>query len=203
MNKVRCLSSLSTILLSFLSVATASPTNTISTIPHAPPHDLPAYQPSRHPSSPTQSRAPTTNDPPLIPRTNKISVLPIETLNPEWELDFYEYNLGYLPVSSASLLLQAFYDHIIALATTTSDPLPEHSVIRWGALDLEIMASHGAVAWTSVAAFAAHMSKSARKGYTNSYHCLMTNFAAGVLVSFNLYVGDPNRLAPPVPRFNA
>jgi len=131
---------------------------------------------------------------------NDYGVLPMSSINPGWELDFHEFNWGYLPISTASVILQAFYVRVVELAASSMGPMPEHSVIRWGLLDHEIVASHGAVAWASVATFAAHMLETARRGYTNSYHCLMTNIAARVCVSFNLYV---RALPPPLPKLSA
>ena len=203
MIQVKPLSLVSTILLIFLSITKpviASPTNIVSTVPHAPPPQILAYQPSRKPSSPTQSNASTTNNPRLLPRANDFEVLPMSNLNQGWELDFYEFDWGYLPIHSASNILQGFYNRVFELATSSPGLMPAYSVISWGQLDLEIKASQGAVAWASVAAFAAHMLQTARRGYTNSYHCLMMNAAAGVWVSYNLYVSATKELTPPVPK---
>ena len=123
----------------------------------------------------------------LAPRTKDYGVLPMHNLEPGWELDFYGYNWGYLPVTTASYVLEAFYRRVIEIASTTTDAPPEHSVIRWGNLDLEIV-SNGMIEWVSVAHFARHMLETAKRGYTNSYHCHMSNAAAGLWVSFNLYV---------------
>lgn len=123
----------------------------------------------------------------LAPRTDDYGVVPIHDLGPGWELDFYDYNWGYLPVKTASLALQAFYLRVIELASTTTDAPPQHSVIRWGDLDLEVF-SNGVIEWVSVAHFAKHMLEAAKRGFTNSYHCHMANAAAGLWVSFNLYV---------------
>lgn len=206
MVQVKCLSTLSTVLLIFLSIAKlviASPTSIVSPVLHAPPHELSAYRPKRAHSSPLQSAESTLGNPLIVPRTDDYEVLPISSLNSGWELDFYEFDWGYLPLFSASIILQAFYNRVIELATSNPGSMPEHSVIKWGQLDLEIVASHGAVAWASVATFAAHMLQTARRGYTNSYHCLMTNIAAGVCISFNLYVSATQALPPPVPKLNA
>jgi len=129
MVQVKCLSYLSTFLLIFLSVAQsviASPTNIVSTVLHAPPPEISAYQPSHAHTSPIHSTEPATSSPPIYPRTDDYEVLPISSLNPGWELDFYEFDWGYLPLSSASIILQAFYNRIIELATSTPDPMPEH-----------------------------------------------------------------------------
>ena len=181
----------SIILLSFLTIAKyaiASPTKLPSPAPHAPPSDFSAYQPSRKHTPPIQSDATPTDDSPIVPRADPYGVLPISSLNPGWELDFHDFDWGYLPISSASTVLQGFYNRVFELATSSPGPMPQYSVIRWGALDLEIMANQGVVAWASVATFAAHMLQTARRGYTNSYHCTMTNIAGGIFISFNLFV---------------
>jgi len=206
MMQVKHLLYLSTILISFFpitKVATASPTSTPSTVLQVPSYGFSADQQNREHLSLIQSNQPSTGDSPIVPRTDEYEVLPMSKLNPGWELDFYEFDWGYLPLSSASIILQGFYNRVIELATTHPGPMPEHSVIRWGQLDLEIVASHGTVAWASIATFAAHMLQTARRGYTNSYHCLMTNIAAGVCISFNLYVSATWALPPPVPKFSA
>ena len=85
---------------------------------------------------------------------------------------------------------------IFQLATRASGSVPEHAVLSLGQLELEVISNSGAVAWESVAAFAAHMLRTTRRGYTNSYHCHMTNMAAGVYISFNLYVRAMRQLPP-------
>jgi len=181
----------SIILLGFLSIAKhaiASPTDLPSTLLHAPAYDFPAYQPSRKYTPPIQSDVTTPHDSPIVARADPYGVLPISSLNPGWELDFHDFDWGYLPISSASTVLQGFYNRVFELATSSPGPMPQYSVIRWGALDLGIMANQGVVAWASVATFAAHMLQTARRGYTNSYHCTMTNIAGGIFISFNLFV---------------
>ncbi|CAF9912594.1 MAG: hypothetical protein HETSPECPRED_000982 [Heterodermia speciosa] len=187
---------LTTILLSFLSVANlileSTTVKALGSL-NPPLHDPKSRRhPSRHPLKGT------TFDPHSIitPRADAFGVLPIAALQPGWELDFYAYDWGYLPVASASTILQTFYQKIFELAMSLSGPVPKHAVLSFGQLDLEIASSSGVVAWESVAAFAAHMLRTAQRGYTNSYHCHMTNMAAGVYISFNLYV-KAMRQGPP------
>lgn len=76
----------------------------------------PKRTPTREVTLPTQP-LPYLTTPPQRPNH---AVLPTSTLNPDWELDF---NWAYLPPSSASTTLHAFYNHIIEPATSTSDPM--------------------------------------------------------------------------------
>lgn len=203
MNQAKCLSYLLMVVLVFLSIAEhviASPTNIIPTVLRAPPHEVSAYQPERAHFSPSQPTRSTLGNPALLPRADDFNVLPMTNLNPRWELDFHEFDWGYLPIHSASIVLQGFYNRVFEIATSHQGSMLEHSIISWGQLELEIIASQGAVAWASVATFAAHMLGTARRGYTNSYHCMMINMAAGVWVSFNLYVSATKAFAPPMPR---
>ena len=176
-----------TLLLGFLSVANiilASPTT--KALGNLKP--LPYEQKSRRHTSHSRVRGKSTDSLSITPRADPFGVLPIATLQPGWELDFYDYDWGYLPVRTASTILQVFYQKIFELAISTRGPIPDHAVLSFGQLDLEVVSNSGAVAWESVAAFAAHMLRTAQRGYTNSYHCHMTNMAAGVYISFNLYV---------------
>ena len=134
---------------------------------------------------------------PITPRADPFNVLPIAALQPGWELDFYDYDWGYLPVASASTMLQLFYRKIFELAVSAAPgPILDHAMLSLGQLDLEIISSSGAVSWESVAAFAAHMMRAAQRGYTNSYHCHMSNVAAGAAISFNLYVRKLRQVPP-------
>ena len=137
---------------------------------------------------------------PITPRADPYGVLPMTNLQPGWALDFYEYDWGYLPVTSASLILQKFYQKIFELAASLPGPVPDRAILSFGQLELEVISNSGAVAWESVATFAAHMLGTAQRGYTNSYHCHLTNVAAGAYISFNLYVNAIRRLPPP--KFN-
>ena len=134
----------------------------------------------------------------LLARAGNYGVLPLLESDPDWDLDFYAFDWGYLPVSTASFLLQTFYLHVIEIATRTTEPAPRHSMIRWGQLELEIIVSNGSIGWASVAHFARHMLQSTKRGFTNSYHCHMSNIPAGMWVTFNLYVHAVQRL--PIPR---
>lgn len=133
----------------------------------------------------------------LLARAGEYGVLPLLEPDPNWDLDFYDYDWGYLPVSTASYLLQTFYLHVIEVATTAMQPAPQHLRIKWGQLSLEIVISDGSIDWSTVAHFARHMLESTKRGYTNSYHCHMTNFAAGIWVTFNLYVHALRQLPGP------
>ena len=124
----------------------------------------------------------------LLARAGDNVVLPLIEADPNWVLDFYGYDWGYMPVATASYLLQSFYLHVLEFASTASDTATQRSLIRWGQLELEIMASRGSIGWPTVAHFAKIMLEATKRGYTNSYHCHMTNFDAGVWVTFNLYV---------------
>lgn len=206
MNQAKCLSYLLMVVLVFLSIAEhviASPTNIILTVLRAPPHEVSAHQLEGAHFSPPQPAKSTLGIPPLLPRADDFNVLPMTNLKPGWELDFHEFDWGYLPIHSASIVLQGFYNRVFDIATSNPGSMPDHSIISWGQLELEIIASQGAVAWASVATFAAHMLQTARRGYTNSYHCMMINAAGGVWISFNLYVSATKELAPPVPRIGA
>lgn len=187
MFQINGLLSLTTILLGFLSatnIILASPTakalGNLNSLPHE--RQTRRHHPSRNPS--LQGATPSI----ITPRADAFGVLPITALQPGWELDFYDYDWGYLPVATASIMLQIFYKKIFELAVTAPGTVPEHAVLSLGQLDFEVVSNSGAVAWGSVAAFAAHMLQTAQRGYTNSYHCHMTNMAAGVYISFNLYV---------------
>ena len=124
----------------------------------------------------------------LLGRAGDYGVLPLLEPDPNWAIDFYDFDWGYLPVATASFLLQTFYLHVLEVATRTTQPAPEHSMIRWGQLELEIVVSKGSIGWPAVAHFARHMLQSTKRGYTKTYHCHMTNTVAGMWVSFNLYV---------------
>ncbi|KAL8784956.1 MAG: hypothetical protein Q9195_008822 [Heterodermia aff. obscurata] len=184
---VNGLFNLTTIFLGFLSSANvilASPTSKAIGILKPHPYE---QKSSRNPSH-NPLKAMTNNVLSITPRADPFGVLPITSLQPGWELDFYDYDWGYLPLASASNVLQIFYSKIFEFAVSASGPFPDHAVLSLGQLDLEVVSNSGTVAWESVAAFAAHMLQTARRGYTNSYHCHMANMAAGVSLSFNLYV---------------
>lgn len=188
-------------LLLILSITLASPLTTLSTnLQSRNAQTTNTTYENDHNNPPNHLNELSSDKPILILRGQDYDVL-YTGLTPGWELDFYEYDWGYLPISTASFALQAFYHRVIHLALATSDQPPQHSVIRWGQLDLEIVVSHGSITWVSVAAFARHMLETARRGYTNTYHCHMTNLAAGVYVTFNLYVRVVRELPPPVPEF--
>ena len=133
----------------------------------------------------------------LLARADDYGILPLLEPDPNWEIDFYDYDWGYLPVATASFILQTFYLHVIEVATRTTQPAPHHSMIRWGQLELEIVVSKGSIGWSTVAHFARHMLQSTKRGYTNTYHCHMMNIQAGIWVSINLYVHALRRLPAP------
>ena len=186
MRHIKGLSYLTAILVGFLSVADILGSPTAKTLGNLNP--IPYEEKSRRLTSRDPLKGITPDILSINPRADPFDVLPIGSLQPGWEVDFYDYDWGYLPVASASAILQSFYMKIFELAVTASGTVPEHAVLSLGQLDLEVVSNSGAVAWESVAAFASHMLRTTQRGYTNSYHCHMTNMAAGVYISFNLYV---------------
>ena len=197
MSHIKGLSYLTAVLIGFLSVTDILGSPTAKTLGNLNP--LPYEQKSRRHTSRNPLEGITAGTLSINPRADPFHVLPIGSLQPGWQVDFYDYDWGYLPVASASAILQRFYMKIFQLAATASGSIPERAVLSFGQLDLEVASNSGAVAWESVAAFAAHMLRTAQRGYTNSYHCHMTNMATGVFISFNLYVRATRQ---PAPKFN-
>ena len=123
---------------------------------------------------------------PLDPSAPHRRVFPTVQLVDGWHLQTAVFECA-LPATTATLILDHFYQNIIRWTLLTRCPEIRLFRFRLGALTLEFQCDQAEITWYFVRRFAEMMVGSTRQGFTGAYQ-IFYNHVQGVRIMVALYI---------------
>lgn len=123
---------------------------------------------------------------PLDPSAPRWRVFPTLQLTDGWNVQIAVFECA-LPATTATPILDHFYQNIIRWTLVTRCPEIRLFRLRLGALTLEFQCGQAVITWYFVRRFAEMMLGSTRQGFTGAYQ-IFYNHVEGIRIMVALYI---------------